>query len=195
MKRIYIEKREEFNIEVTSLIKELNNACDLNIKTLRLLNIYDVDHLTDAQLEIAARNIFAEANTDNIYNEVNLECKKYFATQYLPAQFDARADSSMQCIKLLFPDAEPKVYTGKLYIFDETINDEQLEKIKNNIINKIEMEEKDLNVLGQKFIENNNSVNIINDFISFNEEELKSYFDNSSLAMTFDDLITINEEH
>lgn len=188
MKRIFVEKKDQFNIDAKSFVSKLK--LDLGIETdkVRIINIYDVDQLDDKQLEVVTKEVLSEPNTDNVYSDIDLKDKKYFATQLLPAQFDVRADSAMQCAKLIAPEISPVITTGKLYIFNNEIEDEDLNRIKDFIINKIEMKEMDLNTFGKEMSSNKSSVKKLDGFISYSKEELRAFLNEKSLAMNFEDL-------
>ena len=96
--RIFVEKYPEFQVEAVSLLAELNENLRLKLKTLRLLNVYDLFGFTPELLERSRYSVFGEVQTDMVYDTISLEGVKYIAVEYLPGQFDQRADSAVQCL-------------------------------------------------------------------------------------------------
>ena len=187
MERIYVEKRKQFAIESRALEAEIQTQFGKKAN-VRIINIYEVDGLNKEQIKKVSANIFSEPNVDDVYKKVDLNDSKFFATEFLPAQFDARADSAKQCINLLFPEAVVNVFSSKLYIFDKDTSDELINEVKTIVINNVEMKEKNLGELGKKFIENNSDVEQVDNFINFNKEELSNYYKQTSFAMNIEDL-------
>ena len=146
-KRIYIEKRNEFATEAESLRKELNSNLGLDIKELRLLSIYDLFGFDDGLLEKVSTSVFAEPATDTFHTEPEIEGKPHLAMEYLPGQFDQRASSAEACVRLIQPDADINIRSGKLLIFDDSVSEDDIEKIAAYCINPVESRRKDLSVL------------------------------------------------
>ena len=113
--RIYVEKRPEFRVEARSLRDELNENLSLSLKNLRLLNMYDLFGFTPELLERSRYSVFGEVQTDTVYDELSLEGVKYIAVEYLPGQFDQRADSASQCIQLISCGNRPTVRSARVY--------------------------------------------------------------------------------
>lgn len=183
--RIFVEKKEEFKTEANYLLKTLSEDLLINIDTLRIINIYDVFNIEEELLEKAKYQVFAQLEVDNIYDEFELSNLNYFAIEYLPGQFDQRADSAQQCIKLLDNLSDVVIRCGKMIITDDQTN---LLKIKKYLLNPVEAREKDLSILR---IEENiisEEVTIINEFQKCDLNELKQEF---GLAMSLADLTEI----
>lgn len=142
--RIYVEKKEEFNTEAIALQSEFNQNLGLDLKSLRLINVYDLFNIDKELLDEAKFKVFGEVVTDNVYDELNLKGKNYFASEYLPGQFDQRADSAMHCLRLINPNTEAVVKSSRLLIIDDNVD---LTKIKKYFINEVESREKDMSVL------------------------------------------------
>ena len=145
--RIFVEKKEGFNVEATSLKDTLNHNFNTNITNLRHLKVYDIFHIDEVLLEKAKTTVFSEPVTDNIYEEVNLEGRLHFAVEFLPGQFDQRADSAMQCLSLLDPKTEAVIKSANLFILDADLTPEQFAQIKKYCINEVEAREKDMSLL------------------------------------------------
>ncbi|MDR0436750.1 MAG: phosphoribosylformylglycinamidine synthase, partial [Bacteroidales bacterium] len=145
--RIFVEKHPQFRVEAQSLQQELNSNLGLELKNLRLLNVYDLFGFTPELLEKSRYSVFGEIVTDNVENSCDLEGKNYLAVEFLPGQFDQRASSAIDCVKLIEPSADVHIKSSRLLIFDNDLSDADLEKIRNYYINKIESREKNLLVL------------------------------------------------
>ena len=145
--RIYVEKKDNFGVESKSLLNEFNLNLGLNLISLRYLNVYDLFNFSTELLEKTKYSVFGEKVTDNVYLDLDLNNKKYLAVEYLPGQFDQRASSAIDCVKLLEPDCNINIRSGKLIIFDDEITTQELEKIEKYYINAVEARKKDLSVL------------------------------------------------
>ena len=128
--RIFVEKKPEFRVEAESLRGELNENLQLNLKTLRLLNVYDLFGFTPELLEKTRYSVFGEIVTDSVTDSIDLSGKKYIAVEYLPGQFDQRAASAVDCVHLIDPSAEISIKSSKLLIADPDTSEETLEKIR-----------------------------------------------------------------
>ena len=143
--RIYVEKRKGFEVEAKSLLGDFKENLQLtNLQNVRLLNVYDLFNITSEDLVKAKESIFAEPATDDVYDNFDLAGKKYFAVEYLPGQFDQRADSAVQCLGLITESADAAVKSGKILILEGDISTTDVERIKEYFINPIESREKDL---------------------------------------------------
>ncbi len=189
--RIYVEKYKEFQIEAECLRRELNQNLSLSIQTLRLLNVYDLFGFSEELLERCRYTVFGEIVTDNVCDECSLEGKKYLAVEYLPGQFDQRASSAVDCVKLIEPSANVRIRSSRLLIFDETITEEALFAIKHYYINAVESREKNLAVLGENEQAEIKPVPVLDGFIDMQEDDLESYCKNNALAMNADDLFEV----
>lgn len=185
-KRIYVEKKKGFEVETKSLINDLNLNLNLNLKDLRLINIYDVFDINEDLLEKAKYQVFGEIVTDNVYCDLDITNYKTLAIEYLPGQFDQRADAAIACCKLIDPNSNVVIKSAKLYLFNKDLNDNDLEKIKHYLINKVEAREKDLNVLS---IDLNTDVEEVKILEGFREiKDYSSFVKKYDLAMSSDDL-------
>lgn len=188
--RIMVSKKDGFNLESKRLKDELVENFKLaNLKDLKMINVYDIFDIEKDELEKAKKLIFSEIVTDDVYDSYDFGGNKYFAYEYLPGQFDQRADSAMQCLKLLSDkNGNTKVKTAKIIELIGDIDEDDFTKIKKYIINPIETQEKDLEKLEADILETPKPVEKIKNFINFTETELSQFLEENSLAMTLEDL-------
>lgn len=196
VKRIYVEKKKPYAVRAGELKQELKKY--LNIKELeevRVLVRYDVEALSDATYQKALVTVFSEPPVDMVY-EGTFEKKEkdcVFSVEYLPGQFDQRADSAEQCVKLLNEKEEPVIRSATTYVLSGNISSEDFERIKSYCINPVDSRETDETVpetLITKF-EEPEDVKIFDGFKDMPEAELKSLYDSLGLAMTFKDFLHI----
>ena len=189
--RIFVEKKPEFRVEAESLRGELNENLQLNLKTLRLLNVYDLFGFTPELLEKTRYSVFGEIVTDSVTDSIDLSGKKYIAVEYLPGQFDQRAASAVDCVHLIDPSAEISIKSSKLLIADPDTSEETLEKIRRYYINPVESRPKDLSKLAQTELADIKPVPVLDGFNSMKPEELKEYRRKMGLAMSEEDLMEV----
>lgn len=197
--RIFVEKKENFRVEAEQLRNDLNNNLNLNIQQLRLINLYDIFNINEELFEKAKKSVFSEPVTDDIFDTIDLQDKIYFATEFLPGQFDQRADSAMQCVSLLDPQSNVTIKSAKLIIVDN-VTEPDLKRIKKYCINEVEAREKDLSVLDASETINIAKIPVFEGFIDYSKEEIADFLQKMSLAMSLEDLLFIqdyfkNEEH
>ena len=191
--RIFVEKAPGFDIEAKGVLSDLRDNLGMTgIKGLRLLNRYDVSGLTDAQYEQAKTTVFSEPNVDIVYDEVFPidPDVRVFATEYLPGQYDQRADSAAQCAQLLTQGERPDVLTAKVYVLSGDITEEEFARVKSYIINPVESREASLykpRTLEQKF-DIPADVQVLEGFTSWDDDKMAEYFASMGFAMTLDDL-------
>jgi len=188
--RIFVEKKSEFNVESRSLLNDLKENLQIkSLEKIRLLNTYDVLNIAPTDLEQAKKTIFAEPVTDIVSESFNLKGLKYFAVEYLPGQFDQRADSAMQCLGLISDNNDSIVKSGELIIMEGDLNAEDIAKIKNYYINPIESREKNLDIPPyNETVDTPKEVPVYEGFIYFQEQDLIDFQNDHGLAMTLDDL-------
>ncbi len=192
-KRIFVEKKEGFRVEAKSLQNDLNLNLRLNLKNLRLLNIYDIFNIDEALYEKAKYQVFGEIVTDDIIEDLETKNLKYLAVEFLPGQFDQRAQSAEACLKLINPKSKAKIKSGKLLIFDENITNNDIERIKAYYINKVESREKNLKSLREKNKAVTTNVKILTGFRDLTDNDLTPFINEYSLAMNEDDLKCVVE--
>ena len=186
--RVFVEKYPEFQVEAHSLMSELNENLQLNLKSLRLLNVYDLFGFTPELLEKSRYTVFGEIVTDKVSDECNLEGTKYIAVEYLPGQFDQRAASAVDCVRLIDPSAQVNIKSSKLIILDGDVTEEVLDKIRHYYINAVESRQKDLSKLTDTEHAAVKPVPVLEGFTSMKEEELAPFCKKMGLAMNSDDL-------
>ena len=124
--RIFVEKYSEFQVEAQSLRNEFNENLSLNIRTLRLVNVYDLFGFSDELLEKCRYTVFGETVTDCVSDECPLEVKKYLAVEYIPGQFDQRASSAVDCVHLIDPSADVRIKSSRLLVFDDDMSEKDM---------------------------------------------------------------------
>ncbi|MFQ7520394.1 MAG: phosphoribosylformylglycinamidine synthase, partial [Clostridium sp.] len=198
VKRLLVEKREGFDLEAKALMKDLKDSLHIDcIDNLRLLNRYDIEGLSDEVCEYASKTIFSEPNLDIVYNE-NVEYDKdakVFAVEYLPGQYDQRADWAAQCVQIINEGQRPNINSAKLYILSGEIDDKLFDKIKSYIINPVDSREANLEKPATLEIKTDipTEVETITGFIDFDKKELENFLNKQGLAMTIEDLEYIQE--
>ena len=173
--RIYVEKYPEFQVEARSLLSELNENLQLELASLRLLNVYDLFGFSKDLLEKSRYSVFGEIVTDSVTDECNLEGAKYIAVEFLPGQFDQRAASAVDCVRLIDPSAQVSIKSSKLIILPEDTSDEIIAKIKKYYINAVESREKDLSKLNAMEQPEVIPVVVLEGLTKLTEEELAPY--------------------
>jgi phosphoribosylformylglycinamidine synthase len=186
--RIFVEKNPGFQVEADSLLSELNENLQLKLKTLRLLNVYDLFGFTPDLLEKSRYSVFGEIVTDSVTDEVDLSEARYIAVEYLPGQFDQRAASAVDCVHLIDPKAEISIKSSKLIIVDRDASEETLEKIRRYVINPVESRVKDLSKLTDTEHAAVKPVPTLEGFRQMKGDQLKAYCKGMGLAMNEDDL-------
>lgn len=205
VRRIYVEKKEAFAVKARELEEELRGYLGINgLEKTRILIRYDVENISDDIFEKACRSVFSEPPVDDLYLE-NIEMPKNarcFSVEYLPGQFDQRADSAVQCVQFLKEDEQPLIKTAVTYLLTGTISDDEFDKIKNYCINPVDSRETDL-VKPETLVtvfEEPADVASFDGFADMEEEQLKALYDSLGLAMTYQDFLHIqnyykNDEH
>ena len=146
-KRIFVKKRDGYNKEALDLKYNLNIEYNLGIKDLELYIIYDIYNINEKTYELAKNSVFSEVMIDEVVEDIILQDGRYFAYETLPAQYDQRADSAVQCVSLLDNNSKITVRSGKLIIFDRVLNQDEMDKVKKYLVNPIESRVKDMNIL------------------------------------------------
>lgn len=186
--RIFVEKYPEFQVEAGSLKAELNENLQLDLQSLRLLNVYDLFGFTPELLEKSRYSVFGEIVTDNVSDECDLTGTKYIAVEYLPGQFDQRAASAVDCVHLIDPKADVHIKSSKLIVLSADVDEQTIAKIKHYYINAVESREKDLSKLTDTEHAAVKPVPVLEGFVNMKEEDLKPFCRKMGLAMNADDL-------
>ena len=186
--RIFVEKLPRFRVEAESLRRELNANLNLQLGELRLLCVYDLFGFSEELLAKSRYSVFGEVVTDEVTDTCDLAGRKYLAVEFLPGQFDQRAASAVDCVRLIDPEAEVEIRSSKLLIFDERTTDEEVARIRRYYINAVEAREKDLSVLGAPERAEVKPVPVLDGFRAMEDADLEPYCKRMGLAMNADDL-------
>ncbi len=189
-KRIYVEKKEDFAVEGLKIKDDLVKNLKLNkLEKVRLINIYDIFNMEREDIEIFKKVVLSEEVVDEVYEEIKLEDKKYIAVEYLAGQFDQRADSAMQCVNIVCKKSKNTVVkTGKILILEGDVTNDEIEKIKGYYINKVEMQEKNLNEMELRENLLPEKIKRHIGFIEKDNEELQKFVEENKLAMGIEDI-------
>ena len=195
--RVFVEKKKGNDIEAGQILNDLKNNVGITaLEDLRLINRYDAENLTKEEFEKAVSQVFSEANLDNVYYDISFgDGWKYFATEYLPGQYDQRADSAAQCIQLLTAGEMPRVLSAKIIAVKGNITDEEFSKIKSYMINPVESREASMELPETLDIKSDVPENIvrITGFINKTDEEIKEYHGEMGFAMSVADLCWVRD--
>ena len=191
VRRVYAEKKKDFAVQAKELQAEIKSY--LGIKTVtgvRVLIRYDIENISDETYKRALGTVFSEPPVDDLYEEnFDLEGGKTFSVEFLPGQFDQRADSAVQCVKFLKEDEEPVIRTAVTYMIEGQVSDEEFSKIKSYCINPVDsretgMEKPDTLIT---VYDDPADVAIFDGFRDMDESSLKALYESLGLAMTFKD--------
>ena len=195
VRRVYVEKKPAFAVKAKELHAEIKSYLGIGSVTgVRELIRYDIENISEDTYKKALVTVFSEPPVDDVYEEsFELNGAKTFSVEFLPGQFDQRADSAEQCVKLLNEEEEPVIRTAVTYVIEGDVSDEQLEAIKKHCINPVDSRETGLEkpeTLVQSFDEPADVI-IFDGFCEMPETELKDLYDSLGLAMTFKDFLHI----
>ena len=189
--RIYVEKKEGLDNEARALLSEIRTF--LGIRTLdrvRIINRYDAENISEQLFNYAVATVFSEPQLDNVYRNVENDGAVVFATEFLPGQFDQRADSAAQCIRLISPADAPTVASAKVYMLYGKLTAEQIAAIKKHVINPVEAREASLSqkeTLKADY-EPPKDVRVLDGFNGMDEAALAQFIADMGLAMDLDDI-------
>ena len=190
--RIYVEKKPQFAVEAKNLLADIQTALrPEGLTGLRIINRYDVEGISKQDFALATPTIFSEPPVDTVYYDLPKAKKSHmFATEYLPGQFDQRADSCEQCIQLLTQGERPRVRTARLYLLDGNVSAEDVERIKSYVINPVESREASLSTYDTLDVKYKipTTVETLERFTSLDEAGLAEFVKNYALAMDLDDI-------
>ncbi len=195
VRRIYVEKKGPYAVRAKELYEELKNYLGIEAEGVRVFIRYDVENIDDRVFEMACRTVFSEPPVDDLYPEkIEIpEGARVFSVEYLPGQFDQRADSAVQCIQFLDENQEPVIRTAITYMILGNISEEDFGRIKAYCINPVdsrETDEKKPDTLITVFDEPDD-ISVFEGFIGMDGEALRALYDSLSLAMTFKDFLHI----
>ena len=205
VKRVYVEKKTDFAVQAKDLRHEIKHYLGIRTVTgVRVLIRYDVENISEDTFEKACRGVFAELPVDDFYLEEfpHQESDHIFSVEYLPGQFDQRADSAEQCIRFIKEDEAPVIRTATTYVIEGALTEEEFEAVKNHCINPVDSRETGMEkpeTLVTVF-EEPADVKIFDGFADMAEADLKELYGSLGLAMTFKDFLHIQnyyktEEH
>lgn len=191
--RIYVEKKPEFAVEANSLASDIRSALGFDsLESVRIINRYDAEGLSEGDFKAAVPVVFSEPAVDVTYDHMPelSDDETVIAAEYLPGQFDQRADSCAQCISLLRGGKRPAVKSARIYIFKGKLNKSELSDIKNYIINPVESREASLDRFETLDVTYTipTTVNTVDGFIEMDDAKLKEMIAELGLAMDFDDI-------
>lgn len=198
VRRIFVEKRSGFDIEARSILSDLRENLGVEgLEAVRVVNRYDISGITDEEYTVSRNTIFSEPPVDHVYDEV-LEFGarvRVFAVEYLPGQFDQRADSAAQCVQILTQKERPTVVSAKVIVLQGNISEDELNKIKAYCINPVESREATLDKPTSLDFEaiTPEDVSFLKGFINKEPGELQDMIQGLGLAMNFDDLVFCQE--
>ncbi|MBR5106118.1 MAG: phosphoribosylformylglycinamidine synthase, partial [Alistipes sp.] len=187
-RRIFVEKYPQFQVEADTLRRELNTNLALSIESLRYINVYDLFGFSDELVEKSRYSVFGEVVTDLVSDECDFAGCPHLAVEFLPGQFDQRAASAVDCVHLIEPNAEVKIKSSRLLIFDKGVSAEDMVRIEKYYINAVESRKKNLDILSDAESAEIKPVPVLEGFREMKEEELDAYCKTNGLAMNADDL-------
>ena len=189
--RVYVEKKPEFAYEAKSLLKDATELLGVKgLNDVRIFNRYDVENLPEADFEKAIENVFSEPQVDNVYRTVDEGDAVVFGIEFLPGQFDQRADSAAQCIQIMSQGDKPIVKSAKVIALYGKLTEDDLGKIKKHMINPVEAREADLALPSTLQIDYDipTEVEVLDGFNDKSDEDLQAFIKDKGLAMDFGDI-------
>ncbi|SNM02574.1 phosphoribosylformylglycinamidine synthase II (FGAM synthetase) [Streptococcus pneumoniae] len=199
-KRIFVEKKADFQVKSESLVRELQHNLGLSsLKSIRIVQVYDVFDLAEDLFAPAEKHIFSEQVTDHVLDEVSVQADlanyAFFAIESLPGQFDQRAASSQEALLLLGSSSDVTVNTAQLYLVNKDIDATELEAVKNYLLNPVDSRFKDITtgIAKQEFSESDKTIPKLTFFESYTAEDFARYKAEQGMAMEVDDLLFIQD--
>lgn len=190
--RIYVEKKDGFADEAEGLLKEIRQLLQIDtLEKIRIINRYDTENISSEVFGDAVSTVFSEPQVDRTFTELESDGASVFGIEYLPGQFDQRADSAVQCIQIISCGNRPAVKTAKIYMLYGTLTEEEISRIKKHLINPVEAREASLELsetLAAEY-EIPTTVETLDGFNALSEEELADFVSRYGLAMDIDDIL------
>ncbi len=193
VRRIFVEKKKGFDVEANSLYRDLKYNLGIDgLSNVRIINRYDVEGMSDEEFESSKTTIFSEPPVDAVFDE-SIEIgdgSRVIGIEYLPGQYDQRADSASQCVQILTHGERPNTKVAKLVVLEGVVSDNEYEKAKSYLINPVESHEASMEKPSSLDVEVTvpEDVRVLNGFINRSFDELKSFMDEMGLAMSLEDL-------
>ena len=186
-RRLFVEKREAFRVEAASLLKDFNENLGLSLASLRLVNVYDLFGFSPSLVEKCRYSVFGEKATDLVTDEYPAG-SKYLAVEFLPGQFDQRASSAEDCVHLIEPDADIRIKSARLLVFDADVPAQVIDRIAAYFINPVECRRKDMDILSLQDQADVKPLEDLAGFIQMEEKDFSGFCKSHGLAMNEDDL-------
>lgn len=189
--RVFVEKKEGLRHEAKYLLDDIRSQLGITaLSELRLINRYDVENISNEEFSYAVKTVLSELQLDNVSYELDCEGAKVFAVEYLPGQFDQRADSAAQCMQIISRGAKPEVRTAHVYMLFGSISDKELSDIKKYLINPVESREASMEKPASLKTEYAipETVDILDGFNALDADGLRSFIEEKGLAMDLDDI-------
>ena len=189
--RVYVEKKKGLENEARALLSEIKSFLNIKgVEKVRILNMYDVENITKELFDYSVRTVFSEPQLDNVFDKIENDGAKIFATEYLPGQFDQRADSAAQCIQLISQKDKPSVHSAKVFMIYGNVKDADIERIKKHVINPVESQEASLEPRKTLKVDYPvpEEVKVIDGFCDLDKEGLEKFVSSYALAMDYDDI-------
>ena len=189
--RVYVEKKKELASEANALLSDVNAFLNISsLEKVRILNRYDAENITEELFEYSKKFVFSEPQLDNIYSGLDCDGAFVFAVEFLPGQFDQRADSAAQCIQIISQGDRPIIRTAKVYYLYGKLTNKEIEKIKKYVINPVEAREASLEL--PETLKTNyeipTTVKTLDGFTNLDKDGLASFITEYGLAMDLDDI-------
>ena len=189
--RVFVEKKPELANDARSLLSEAKQLPGVeHLERVRILNRYDVEHITPELFDYAVKTVFSEPQVDLVTREADTDGASVFAVEYLPGQFDQRADSAAQCIQIISQGERPDVRTARVYLLYGALTDTELAAVKKHVINPVDSREASLALPETLEIryEIPTEVETLTGFCARSDEELAQLIEERGLAMDLDDI-------
>ncbi|MDP4145710.1 MAG: phosphoribosylformylglycinamidine synthase [Bacillota bacterium] len=193
VRRIFVQKKEGYDVEAKALLHDLKESLGIDgLEGVKIVNRYDISGISEDVYKKSRNTIFSESTVDYVYDEVlpTVEGEKVFAVEYLPGQYDQRADSASQCVQILTENEKPEIISAKVIVLSGNISDEEFDKIKKYCINPVDSREAALakpTSLEMK-ADTPKDVEVLDGFIEMNEAALNKFLEEKGLAMSVEDL-------
>ncbi len=189
--RVYVEKKKELALEAKNLLSDVNTFLNINsLLDVRVINRYDAENITEELFDYAKKFVFSEPQLDNVYEKIDTKDATVFAVEYLPGQFDQRADSAAQCIQIISKGERPTIRTARVYFLYGNLTDNEVSEIKKYVINPVEAREASLDL--PKTLKTDyeipTTVEILVGFTKLDKNGLENFINKYGLAMDIDDI-------
>ena len=189
--RIYVEKKEGLDNEARALLSEIRTFLGIDtVERVRIINRYDAENITEELFNYAVGAVFSEPQLDNAFKQVENDGAVVFATEFLPGQFDQRADSAAQCIQLISQGDKPTVASAKVYMLYGKMSQDEVARIKKHVINPVEAREASLALKETLAVEYSipQTVKTLDGFLDLDADGLAKMVSDMGLAMDNDDI-------